>query len=207
MSFIGEPEGAVAEILERLKRNEAARQRAVIRASAAAAVAVLHLIFIILLLKAEWLFTPTEIIDNKETPLLWLMLPRTNAIKAANEHKTGEKVYPIFKAVSLPPPVTDVDRPNAITLDPALLLGRALACGANSYEYLSREARMLCKHPPWQYKYDRYGDLVLDTRAREPEEEKQRPSDAMAHERNTAPVCLDPNVPCAYREIWGNKPQ
>ena len=110
-------------------------------------------------------------------------------------------------AITLPiiPPPVPVE-----TLDPALALGQALACGASSFEYLSPKAQARCKHTPWHYKYDKDGYIVLDATVR-PVEPEHNPTGAEAaqHIMNTEDPCpanVDPNAPCLYRVIHGNAP-
>lgn len=204
-SFVGEPAATLAAYLIHVQDNEDVRRRRLRRAAAAAVVAVLHVVLIVLLIKAEIL--PRErTIPRALPPLLWLLLPRApNAPSLAVPHKGKElpreaPMTYITPLVKQPPPEE--------AINPAWALGQALACGASNFAYLTPEARSLCKRPPWHYKYDRDGYIVLDTtqQRRPQEEEKLRPGDIQAQERNTAPVCptyIDPNAPCLSRIIHG----
>ena len=143
-----------------------------------------------------------------EAPLLWLLLPKApGAPKIVPQHSQKElssETPPMIYSL----PITLPPSPNAIT-DFGLALGQALACGANSFEYLSPQAQARCKRVPWHYTYDRYGTIVLDTqyKPREPEQHKTSGAEALAHERNTADPCLAAKaagVECIDKIITGN---
>lgn len=207
-SFVGESAAMLAELQARLRVEDEKRKKATRRVLAGAAVAVLHVLFVFLLIAAQWIPIPIDKIRKIE-PLTWIVLPqlaRAPKVIPEKPRKTDEI------GASNPFIVPRILRPkeeenNAIT-DLGLALGRSLACGANSYEYLNSKMRSECKHRPWQFVYDRYGNIVLDAVPRIPQEEKPRPSDIQAHERNTAPRCpqnIDPNAPCLADIIGGRQ--
>ena len=187
----------------RLRTDEDARNRTLRRGGAAVAVAALHILFIFVLLQMQWI-PGLRVRPPTEAPLLWLLLPKAPGTpkivpKSAQKEAPSETPPMIYSLpITLPPP------PNAIT-DFGLALGRALACGANSFEYLSPQAQARCKSVPWHYKFDRYGTIVLDTQYKPPEP-KPTPAEVMQLERYTAPSCpeyIDPNAPCLSRIIHG----
>ncbi len=185
--------------------DEDARKRAARRAGAAAAAAVFHVLFVILLIESEW-FPGLQGRRPAEPPILWLLLPKTAGTPnklLPHAQKGPEQEVPRFYSlpITLPPPV------NAI--DPALALGRALACGANSFEYLTPQGRAQCTLVPWHYKFDRYGTIVLDTQYKPPvpKEPKISGAEALARERNTADPCLaakSAGTECVDKIIFGN---
>jgi hypothetical protein len=200
--FVGKSAATLAASLMRLRTDEDARLRAVRRCVAAAAVAVLHAALIFVLLQADWipgLLTkpPTE------APLLWLLLPKapgTPKVEQQRSLKGTPREAPVIYSlpITLPPPRSDA-------IDPGLLLGQALACGANSFEYLTPQGRANCRRPPWNYTYARDGTIILNTQYKRPEP-KPTPADVLAHERYTAPSCpenVDPNAPCISGIIGG----
>jgi hypothetical protein len=207
-SFVGESAAMLAELEARLQVEQERRKRVVRRITASAAVAVLHVLFVVLLIAAQWVPIPLEKIKKIE-PLTWIVLPqlaRAPKVIPVKPRKTDEMgaVNPYIVPRILRP---KEEENNAIT-DLGLALGRSLACGANSYEYLNSKMRNECRHRPWQFVYDRYGNIVLDATPRIPQEEKPRPSDIQAHERNTAPRCpqnVDPNAPCLADIIGGRQ--
>ena len=201
-SFVGESAATLAASLMRLRTDEEARRLALRRGAAAAAVGVLHVAFIFMLIQTE-LISSLHIRPHAEPPLLWLLLPRApGAPKVMQQRSQKEAPYerPAFYSL----PITLPPSPNAI--DPGLLLGQALACGANSFEYLTPEGRARCRRPPWNFTYARDGTIILDTQYRRPEP-KPTPAEVLAHERYTAPSCpesVDPNAPCISGIIGGH---
>ena len=205
-SFVDESATALAEFLTRLRTDGEARRLARRRAIAAAAVAVLHVAFIFVLIYSEWL-PGLRVKRPPEAPLLWLLLPRTpGALKIEPKRTTPKETTPEAPTFYTLPIIRLPPQPNAIT-DPALALGQALACGANSYEYLSPLGRANCKRPPWNFTYDQYGDIVLNTHfQRPPPEPKPSNADIMARQRIEGPACpenVDPNAPCLDKIIHG----
>jgi len=205
-SFVGESATLLAELGARLRLEEMARKRAMRRFLAAAGVVVFHILFLILLVTSEWF--PVEVKEQIERrPLLWILLPQASKTPKVIPVKPLKSTQGQAASTFVKP---DLVRPqeenNAIDL--GLALGRSLACGANSYEYLTLKQRLNCHYQPWQFVYDRYGNVVLYANQRPPEEtEKLRPSDIQAHERNTAPSCpknADPNAPCIGDIINGH---
>jgi hypothetical protein len=205
-SLVGESATLLADPQARLRQAEDARKRNLKRVYAGIAVAILHVLIVILLLTSQWV--PITIAKVKEVEALqWVTLP-------APIRATEERIRPKSPNVGTVDPslVPKILRPkteeenNAIS-DFGLALGRALACGANSYEWLNSKRRAECLHKPWNFVYDRYGNVVLDARPRVvQDQETLRPGDVQAHERNTAPVCptnIDPNAPCLSAIIGG----
>jgi hypothetical protein len=207
-SFADESATLLAELRDRLLKQEEARKRAARRAYYGVAVAVVHILFIYLLIESQWL--PFALPKPAHIqPLTWVILSqpaKAPRILPAKPKDKGENSATVFV-----PPKTfkpQEEENNAIT-DFGLALGRSLACTANSYEWLNTKRRANCLRRPWQFVYDPYGNIVLDARELPPPEpEKVRPSDAMAHERNTAPTCpqnVDPNAPCLGAIVGGRR--
>ena len=207
--MVGESATLMAELQARLRADEAGLRRARGRGVAVAVAIVVHVIFIWILILAE--FIPIDFISRpKIEKMTWIVLnqpaqaPRIIPTKQ-NKAESDAAVNPILVPKPIKPKVEEEN--NAIT-DLGLALGRSLACGANSFEYLNSKMRLECRHKPWQFVYDRYGNIILDPQGRSAEarEETLRPSDVQAHERNTAPRCpqnVDPNAPCIADIIGG----
>lgn len=209
-SFVAESATLLADLQARLANQEAAQKRAARRTYAVIAVAVVHVLFVLLLLASEFRLIPLPKLQKVE-PLQWVTLPPM----ARQEMREPQKIHPrddgMFRpdqVLRLPKPKVVEEENNAIT-DLGWALGRSLACGANSFEWLNTKMRAECRNKPWNFAYDRYGNIVLDARPRiRQEEEVIRPSDAMAQERNTAPACprnIDPNAPCLSSVIGGRR--
>jgi hypothetical protein len=206
-SFVGETAVMPAEFIARLKVQDDLRKRTVRRSLAGVAVAVLHVLFILVLLASEWVPAVRPKV-HRPIPLTWLLLPPEPAKVPRVTPISPRKEAPAWTAPTyvLPRVIRPPEENNQIDL--GLALGRSLACGANSFEYLTPQQRAACKRQPWHFVYDRYGNIILDAVPRVAEEPKPRPSDIQAHERNTAPDCpkyIDPNAPC-LSDITGLKP-
>jgi hypothetical protein len=206
--FVDETDLALAIVVERKRREEALRKRRWRRQLTAVWVGVAHAVVIFLMIHAKMVELGREK-PPTETQLLWLLLPRATMTQAPDRDWTSEDmVRQAYKAVQMLPRVA-APRPNAITINPGEALGQAIACGAGSFEYLTPEGQERCQHKPWALKYDRYGYVILDSEPRHEKEkrEKPRPSDVMAHQRNTAPTDtknVDINAPCLDCIIRGN---
>ena len=196
----------MAQLRARLRVEEETRKRAIRRVLAGAAVTVLHVIFVLVLIASQWVAVPLPKLEEIK-PLMWVVLTqpaKAPKVASAKPKKGGENGA--ITTVVPPRIIQQQEENNAIDL--GLAIGRSLACGANSYEYLNSKRRAECRHRPWQFVYDRYGNIVLDARERPVEEEQLRPSDIQAHERNTAPTCpqnVDPNAPCLSSIIGGGR--
>lgn len=207
--MVGESATLMAELQARFRADEAGLRRTRSRGLAVGVAIVVHVIFIWILILAE--FIPMDFISRpKIEKMTWIVLnqpaqaPRIIPTKQTKA-ESDAAVNPILVPKLIKPKVEEEN--NAIT-DLGLALGRSLACGANSFEYLNSKMRLECRHKPWQFVYDRYGNIILDPQGRSAEarEETLRPSDVQAHERNTAPRCpqnVDPNAPCIADIIGG----
>jgi hypothetical protein len=196
----------LANLQMRLKAQDNARRQLQRRTWAAVGVVVVHIAFVMFLLESE--FVPTPMKPKAQTPMLWLFLPvPAKAPKVTPVAPTKQALPYMAPTFVLPPVVKPPEQNNAIDL--GLALGRSLACEANSFEYLSPQGRAACRRQPWHFVYDPHGNLILDARERPVQEEKPRPSDIQAHQRNTAPSCptyIDPNAPCLSAIIPGGQP-
>lgn len=203
-SFVSESAAFLAELQSRLHKDDEARQKAARRGAAAMAVALLHVLFLVVLLRSIWVPAPVKL--HEQRPLTWVLLtqpakaPRVVPINPKKKTENGA-VSTFVQPRFIRPP----EENNAIDL--GLALGRSLACGANSFEYLTSRQREACLHQPWHFVYDRYGNIVLDAQPRVVEEEKPRPSDLQARQRNTADPCAIAKMShteCIDRVIYGD---
>lgn len=208
-SLAGESATLLADLQSRLRLAEEIRRRNIRRMYAGVAVAVLHFFIVLLLINSQWV--PVPIAKPKQIEALqWVLLPAQRHAAEAKPIKPrtsdGATVNPNVIPRILRP--KEEEENNAIT-DLGWALGRSLACGANSYEWLNSKMRAECRRRPWDFVYDRYGNVVLNARPRDlPDHETLRPSDVQAQERNTAPTCpqnVDPNAPCLSAIIGGRR--
>lgn len=207
-SLVGDSATLMAGFQARISVSEAMAKRARRRAWSVAAVVVLHILFVWLLILAD-IIPIVPVTKAKLEKLTWLNLNQPAQAERVvptprQKDDTNAAVNPLIVPKILEPKKEEEN--NAIT-DLGLAIGRSLACGANSFEYLNSKMRLECRRRPWQFVYDRYGNIVLDPQGRLPREQEEtlRPSDVQARERNTAPRCpknVDPNAPC-YADMFG----
>lgn len=207
--LIDETNSAVADILARLEKRRKAKRHRLSRLLVAFFVTVVHLVVIYYLVQAKLIAVAPQK-PLPKTELLWLLLPKASFSRGTqSELETEKMIRDAYKAVQLLPNVNRPVSPNAITVDSGLAIGQALSCGAGKFEYLTPEGQRRCRYKPWDFIYDRYGYVILDARGapvQKQPEKKVRPSDAMAHERNTRPHCpsyIDPNAPCLENYVPG----
>lgn len=200
----------LADLKARLWASEENRKRNLRRAYAGAAVGVLHVLMVAVLIASQYVPIPMVRVHKIE-PLQWLLL-QAPAHPSQTPAKTRSQ-QPGYVNPEVVPPILrqQVQEENNAITDLGLALGRSLACGANSYEWLNPKMRAECRRRPWNFTYDRYGTIVLDARPR-PErqqaEEAPRPSDVQARDRNTADPCLiakQSGTPCIDRTIFGDR--
>jgi hypothetical protein len=198
----------MAEFHARLRAEVIAAQRARRRAIAVGGVIVLHILFIWLLILAQ--FIPFDLLTKpKIESLTWLSLNSpADAHRVEQTPRRDKEAGSVINPDVVPKILKPKEEENNAITDFGLALGRSLACGANSFEYLNGKMRMECRRKPWNFVYDRYGTIILDPQGRTPQEKEEtlRPSDVQSHERNTAPRCpknIDPNAPC-LADIFGH---
>lgn len=207
--LIDETNTAVADILSRLEKRRKAKRHRLRRLCVALFVTAVHFVVIYYLVQVRLSAPPPQKAPPR-TELLWLLLPKASFSRGTqNDQETEKMIRNAYKAVQLMPEVIRPQSPNAITVNPGLAIGQALSCGAGKFEYLTPEGQRRCRYKPWDFVYDRYGYVILDPSgapAQKQPEKKVRPSDAMAHERNTRPHCasyIDPNAPCLENYVPG----
>jgi hypothetical protein len=207
--LVGESATLLADLQARLRQAEETRKRSLRRLYAAVAVAVLHVLFVMFLIASEWLPIPVEKVKQIQ-PLQWITLQAPTPAMQEKIRPKSPEVGTVDPSVipKILKPKQQQEENNAIS-DFGLALGRSLACGANAYEWLNNKMRAECQRKPWDFVYDREGNIVLNARPREiPDHETLRPSDVQARERNTAPVCptnVDPNAPCLANIFGGRR--
>lgn len=207
--FVDQSDLTLAIIIERLKREEAEKQRRWRRVAVAGFVLLCHVLVVGVMLRAKLTNAVHEPPPHR-TELVWLLKPQGTMMTKGDreiDRRRETMIRQAYKAMETLPQIF-LERPNAITLDedPGLALGRALACGAGSFEYLTPDGQRRCYRKPWGFTYDRYGYIIL-AGPHMPKPEKERPSEVLARQRNNAPVCpnnVDPNAPCLDRIIRGN---
>jgi hypothetical protein len=173
-------------------------------------VALVHILLITL-------FVMSEILPDQETrhtlPIetmfLLSMLPNTHApqVKIIKPEVPNATVPVITTAplVVVPleePPMIQPETPADILKS----IGEALACGANSFEYLTQAQRNHCPHQPWLGRRLPDGVIVLDAPPKAAEEPTLHMSGAeqLRHDLQTGPACpILQQAPCLHDVLTG----
>ncbi len=184
--------------------DEQDRRRNVRRGLAAAAVVLVHVLILLLIMVGNEVPFIKRIRETIPEAITWIPM---QSLKPKQQEqpppKTEIESYPAYTApITLPPE----PRPNAQQQGPGTLLdiGRSLACGASSYEYLSPQQRDACMRHPWAFKKKNDGTIVLDAPTK-PVEPPPSIADIMRHEQQTAPPCpILNNTPCLGKVMHGD---
>ena len=144
-----------------------------------------------------------------ETMFLLSMLPNTPAppvkiIKPEVPNATAPIITTAPVVVTPPePPMIQPETPADILR----AIGQALACGANSFEYLTQGQRDHCPHEPWIPKKLPNGTIVLDAPPKTAEQPTVHITGAeqMRKDLQTGPACpILQQAPCLHDVITGN---
>ncbi len=186
--------------------SEAERRRIWLRDSIAwVLVALIHLvIFLILVVSLQQARdrqgrrTPIESIldlsllkQNKATPL--------DVTKPEDNERDDVSAKPLT-IMPPKPPIIEQERPESAPPGDVLnSIGQALACGANSFEYLTPQQQARCLRQPWHGVIMPNGTIVLDApnHSAVPGPLDMTGADSLRHQAQTAPNCpMMLNTPC-----------
>jgi hypothetical protein len=169
-------------------------------------VALVHLAFFFLLLFSQRQPPPLRVAE-RETILLFL--PLRHAAPPPRPPMTrskGERPVPRVTTapITLPPMVLVPARPSDRDILGAI--GRELACGAGSFEYLPEDLRAACSYSPWLGMRMPDGTIVIASPAPPPtgplDLNDMSGADYVRHEMDTAPACPPlQNTPCLNNSI------
>ena len=181
------------------------REKLVKRSAASVAVLLLHVLIVLALLLAGRV-NVVRLVLPVEMPIY---------LPALHPQARPEKLLPEEQRPTLPAPITlppmflpSMPTTPQTTGNPALALGRALKCGAGSFEYLTSTEQRACMREPWQFKKDSNSVITLDV------PQTERPvsgAEAAEHTRQTADPCLAASATgsefCIHKTIFGDRPQ
>lgn len=144
-----------------------------------------------------------SLLHRNNAPLVNLSRPNTEK----QDNDISAKPLTVIPPVPLTPPVIEETKPT-----PGDILGdvgRFLACGASSFEYLNPAQQARCTRQPWQALQLPNGTLVLNTLPRLMLEETGPDNSGAAAQRRQAsqsPGCsFLVNTPCLDSVISGNR--
>lgn len=188
-----------------LQVGEAQRERFLKRSGAGIAVVLVHILFLLALLTANHIGSFVRS-TPKETILILPPLQHPDKSRPALPYVT----LPEERPVNIPPTISITPPPpsSSTSKNPADVMkeiGKALACGAGSYEYLSQSERETCKRQPWHYKKNNKGIIVLDPTPPPPPEQITG-IDAQSHIQSTTDPCVaagNTHSECIHKTIFG----
>ncbi|HVU22207.1 MAG TPA: hypothetical protein VHE09_15865 [Rhizomicrobium sp.] len=185
--------------------GEAQRERVLKRSGAGIAVVIVHIIILLALLTANQINSYVRQAP-KETILILPPLKNPDKSRPALPYV----VLPADRPVNIPPTIYTIPPvpSQSTSKNPADVMkeiGKALACGAGSYEYLSQAEREVCKRQPWHYKKNNKGVIVLDPTPPPPPEQITG-IDVQTHTQNTTDACVasgSTHSECIHKTIFG----
>lgn len=181
--------------------REDERQRVLKRLGAALAVALVHILIVMLLVSAGRVRN-MGLTPPKEVQLILpaLQPKRSNAPPPVSLPENRPQAAP-SATITLPAP----QRPAQPQTDIMQAIGKELACGAGSYENLSQAQREACRRQPWKFKKNGKGVIVLDVSPR-PEGDSISGADQAIHTLQTNDPCLvagNTHSECIHKNIFG----
>lgn len=165
-------------------------------------VLALHVLAISVLIYSSRIPLTQRIRATIPEAILWFAFPPKPVEPKFIRPELPEAAIPEYSAPITLPPIPA--RPLAAPPSEGLLgVGRSLACGASSYEYLSPLQREECLRHPWHFVKRSDGTIVLDVS--KPVETQPSTIDVIRHEQETAPPCpVLANVPCLGKIMHGD---
>jgi len=199
------PASDFAEIgAARAEEALARRRRNIRRGLAAAAVAVVHVLALLLIMVGNEVPLIKRIQETIPEAITWIPMPKKVVQPPRPTLENPEVVAPeiiITAPITIPPIRTrPLEPPASEGLEG---VGRSLACGAGSYENLPPNMREQCRRQPWAWVKRPDGTIVLAA----PPKPVEMPTaaDVMRHEQQTAPPCpVLQNVPCLGKVMHGD---
>ncbi len=189
-------------LMERGRIDSLARDRNLRRAMVTLLVLALHVLAISVFIYSSRIPLTQRIRTTIPEAILWFAFPPKPVEPKFIRPELPEAAIPEYSAPITLPPIPA--RPLAAPPSEGLLgVGRSLACGASSYEYLSPLQREECLRRPWHFVKRSDGTIVLDV----PKPVETQPStiDIIRHEQETAPPCpVLSNVPCLGKVMHGD---
>ena len=189
----------------RLRVGEAQRERVLKRSGAGIAVALVHILILLALLTANQISSFIKQ-PQKETILILPPLQHPDKSRPALPYV----ILPADRPVNIPPTIYMIPPvpSQSTSKNPADVMkeiGKALACGAGSYEYLAQAERETCKRQPWHYKKNNKGIIILDPTPPPPPEQITG-IDAQTHTQSTTDPCVaagNTHSECIQKTIFG----
>ncbi|HEY0105724.1 MAG TPA: hypothetical protein VGB91_06525 [Rhizomicrobium sp.] len=185
--------------------DQDSRRNRIRRTIAVAAVIVVHFLAILLIAYSNKLPAIEKIRVTMPEAIAWIPIaqPAAHPLRRIEGPQDQTEPFPQITAPITLPPVRhkELEPPAPGGIEG---VGRALACGASSYENLPAAERERCYRRPWAYVKRPDGTIVLDVPKTEP---PPTTADIIRHEQQIAPPCpVLSNVPCLGKVIHGDQP-
>lgn len=198
-----EPADFSLVLAERARRETAERERNIRRSLVAAIVLILHVAAISVFIYSSRIPLTERIRTTVPEAIFWFVLPPKPAQPKLIQPELPAEPLPLFSEPITLPPIPARPLPAEPPSGGLLGVGRSLACGASSYEYLSLAQREQCLRHPWHFVKRPDGTIILDVS--KPLEPPQTTINIIRHQQETAPPCpILANVPCLGKVMHGD---
>ena len=174
-----------------LRPEEDDRRRNTRRTLVAIAVVIFHLIALAVLVYSSRIQPPRFVKQTIPEMIMWFPFHKHEPVVPTFIRPQIEVPIPIITLPITIPPL-ELTRPTPLPPPPTeglLGVGRSLACGASSYEYLPPAMRDDCLRHPWHFAKLPDGTIVLDTR---PDETEPTAAEIARHDREMLPPLPNP---------------
>ena len=201
-SLASEPADFSIILTERRRTETAERERIIRQAIVSLLVLALHVVVIAVFIYSSRIPLTERVRATIPEAILWFVLPPKPAEPKLINPELPLPAIPEYSEPITLPPIPAKPLPAAPS-GGLLGVGRSLACGASSYEYLAPIQREQCLRRPWTFVKRADGTIVLDV----PKPVETAPStiDIIRHEQETAPPCpVLSNVPCLGKVMRGD---
>ena len=202
-SLASEPADFSIILTERRRAETAERERLIRRSIVSLLVLALHVLVIAVFIYSSRIPATQRVRATIPEAILWFVLPPKPVEPRMVHPELPEAAVPEYTAPITLPPIPARPLPAAPPSGGLLGVGRSLACGASSYEFLSQLQRDQCLRHPWTFVKRADGTIVLDVP--KPIETQPTAIDVIRHEQETAPPCpVLSNVPCLGKVMHGD---
>lgn len=202
-SLASEPADFSIILRERRRTETAERERIIRRSIVSLLVLVVHILAISVFVYSSRIPLTQRVRTTIPEAIMWLILPTKPVEPNLIHPELPQAAVPEYSEPITLPPIPARPLPAAPPSGGLLGVGRSLACGASSYEYLSPVQREQCLRHPWTFVKRADGTIVLDV----PKPIETAPStiDSIRHQQETAPPCpVLSNVPCLGKVMRGD---
>jgi len=172
------------------------------RIGAGIAVALVHVLFLVLLLAAG------RVSDMAHKPPREVLLLLPPLQPKSSRPALPPVTLPAERPVNIPPTIAITPPPPAAAPKPGDVLqaiGKELACGAGPYEHLTQAEREACKRQPWHSRKNAKGVIVLDVPGAPPDNPISG-IDSVTTTIKTSDPCLaagNTHSECIHKDIFG----